>query len=50
MIHDDVRACATATCWGDDTHLYYKNAISQNALSGHPEAQLGRLRALLASE
>jgi hypothetical protein len=33
-----------------DTHLYYKDAISQNALSGHPEAQPGRLRALLASE
>jgi alkylation response protein AidB-like acyl-CoA dehydrogenase len=36
--------------WEHDAHLYYKNAISQNALFGDPKAQLDRLKALLASE
>jgi alkylation response protein AidB-like acyl-CoA dehydrogenase len=52
-------AAATATIqlhggigftWEHDAHLYYKNAISQNALFGDPMAQLDRLRALLASD
>ena len=36
--------------WEHEAHLYYRNAISQKALSGDPKAQLGRLPALLASE
>ena len=52
-------AAATATIqlhggigftWEHDAHLYYKNAISQNALFGDPKAQLDRLQALLASD
>ena len=50
-------AAATATIqlhggigftWEHDAHLYFKNAISQNALFGDPKFQLDRLRALLA--
>jgi alkylation response protein AidB-like acyl-CoA dehydrogenase len=51
-------AAATATIqlhggigftWEHDAHLFYKNAISQNALFGEPKAQLDRLRALLTA-
>jgi alkylation response protein AidB-like acyl-CoA dehydrogenase len=33
--------------WEHDAHLYYKNAISQQALFGGPGEQLDRLRAML---
>jgi alkylation response protein AidB-like acyl-CoA dehydrogenase len=33
--------------WEHDAHLYYKNAISQQALFGEPGEQLDRLRAML---
>jgi alkylation response protein AidB-like acyl-CoA dehydrogenase len=33
--------------WEHDAHLYYKNAISQQALFGGPDEQLNRLRAML---
>jgi alkylation response protein AidB-like acyl-CoA dehydrogenase len=33
--------------WEHDAHLYYKNAISQQALFGGPGAQLDRLRSML---
>ena len=36
--------------WEHDAHLYYKNAISQQALFGGPGAQLDRLRSMLESE
>jgi alkylation response protein AidB-like acyl-CoA dehydrogenase len=35
--------------WEHDAHLYYKNAISQQALFGGPDEQLHRLRSMLAS-
>jgi alkylation response protein AidB-like acyl-CoA dehydrogenase len=35
--------------WEHDAHLYYKNAISQQALFDSPEGQLHRLRAMLTS-
>jgi alkylation response protein AidB-like acyl-CoA dehydrogenase len=35
--------------WEHDAHLYYKNAISQQALFGAPDEQLHRLRTMLAS-
>jgi alkylation response protein AidB-like acyl-CoA dehydrogenase len=35
--------------WEHDAHLYYKNAISQQALFGSPDEQLHRLRAMLTS-
>jgi alkylation response protein AidB-like acyl-CoA dehydrogenase len=56
-VSDAYVAAATATIqlhggigftWEHDAHLYYKNAISQNALFGDPKAQLDRLRSLLA--
>jgi alkylation response protein AidB-like acyl-CoA dehydrogenase len=34
--------------WEHDAHLYYKNAISQQALFGGPGEQLDRLRAMLS--
>jgi alkylation response protein AidB-like acyl-CoA dehydrogenase len=34
--------------WEHDAHLYYKNAISQQALFGEPGEQLDRLRASLS--
>ena len=52
-------AAATATIqlhggigftWEHDAHLYYKNAISQNALFGDPKVQLDRLQVLLAND
>ena len=33
--------------WEHDAHLYYKNAISQEALFGGPGEQLDRLAALI---
>ena len=36
--------------WEHDAHLYYKNAISQQALFGGPGEQLDRLAALLAED
>jgi alkylation response protein AidB-like acyl-CoA dehydrogenase len=36
--------------WEHDAHLYYKNAISQQALFGGPGAQLDRLRSMMESE
>ncbi|HWG65765.1 MAG TPA: acyl-CoA dehydrogenase family protein [Streptosporangiaceae bacterium] len=36
--------------WEHDAHLYYKNAISQQALFGGPGAQLDRLSSMLESE
>ena len=36
--------------WEHDAHLYYKNAISQQALFGGPGEQLDRLRAMLAAK
>ena len=36
--------------WEHDAHLYYKNAISQEALFGGPGEQLDRLAALLAAD
>jgi alkylation response protein AidB-like acyl-CoA dehydrogenase len=35
--------------WEHDAHLYYKNAISQQALFGSPDEHLHRLRATLTS-
>jgi alkylation response protein AidB-like acyl-CoA dehydrogenase len=58
-VSDAYVAAATATIqlhggigftWEHDAHLYYKNAISQNALFGDPKAQLDRLRSVLAIE
>ena len=58
-VSDAYVAAATATIqlhggigftWEHDAHLYYKNAISQNALFGDPKTQLDRLQTLLASE
>jgi alkylation response protein AidB-like acyl-CoA dehydrogenase len=34
--------------WEHDAHLYYKNAVSQQALFGEPGEQLDQLRALLS--
>ncbi len=57
-VSDAYVAAATATIqlhggigftWEHDAHLYYKNAISQNALFGDPRAQLDRLRTLLTA-
>jgi hypothetical protein len=42
------RAGAQAFTWEHDAHLYYKNAISQQALFGEPGEQLDRLRAQLS--
>jgi len=36
--------------WEHDAHLYYKNAISQQALFGGPSAQLDRLSGMLEGE
>ena len=57
-VSDAYVAAATATIqlhggigftWEHNAHLYYKNAISQNALFGDPKTQLDRLRTLLAA-
>jgi len=56
MISAPYVAAATATIqlhggigftWEHDAHLYYKNAVSQQALFGGPGEQLDRLRAVL---
>jgi alkylation response protein AidB-like acyl-CoA dehydrogenase len=58
-VSDAYVAAATATIqlhggigftWEHDAHLFYKNAISQNALFGDPEVQLDRLGTLLTAD